>query len=138
MFALTRWDPFWTHRRLLAHPESAAPRTTYRFPVDVRETEHGYLLEASLPGATAEEVTVKVEDGVLSISRQTKDNEEKKDGRVLIRERRSGRSARALTLPEDVDVDKVDAHLENGVLTVNIPFAKERKSNAKEIPIKTD
>jgi HSP20 family protein len=136
MFAITRWDPFWTHRHLMAHPESVTPRMTYRFPLDVRETEHGYLVEASLPGATAEEVTVKVEDGVLSIRREIEDSKEEKGGRVLIRERRSGKFSRALTLPDGVDADKVEAHLENGVLTVNIPFAEDRKSS-KEIQIKT-
>jgi HSP20 family protein len=95
------------------------------------------VIEASLPGAKAEEVTVTVEDGVLSIRRETEESKEKKDGRVLIRERRSGKFARALVLPNGVDADKVEAHLEDGVLSVDVPFAEEHKSRTKQIPIKT-
>ncbi len=137
MLPLTRWDPFWTFHRHLAYPDSATPRATHRFPIDVRKTEQGYEIEASLPGATTEEVTVKVEEGVLTIRRETGKSDESKDGKVLIRERRKGASARSLTLPDDVDADKVEAHLENGVLTVTVPFAEERKPKVKDIPVKT-
>ena len=137
MLPLTRWDPFWNFHRHLVYPKSATPRVTYRFPIDVRETEHGYVIEASLPGAKAEEVDVKVEEGVLTIRRETEKTEESKDGKVLIRERRKGTFARALTLPEDVDADKVEARLVDGVLTVSVPFAEERKPKVKEIPVTT-
>ena len=137
MLALTRWDPFWNFHRHLAYPNSATPRATYRFPIDVRETEQGYVIEASLPGAKAEEVGVKVEEGALIIRRETEKSDESKDGTVLIRERHRGAFARALTLPDDVDADKVEAHLVDGVLTVSIPFVEERKPKVKEIPVKT-
>ncbi len=137
MLPLTRWDPFWNFRPHLAYPDTRTQRVALRFPIDVRETEEGYVIEASLPGAKAEEVKVKVEDGVLSIHREAGETEESESGRLLIRERRRGAWARRLTLPEDVDSDKVDAHLADGVLTVNIPFAKERKPKVKEIPVLT-
>jgi len=137
MLPLTRWDPFWNFHRYLAYTDSATPQAAYRFPIDVRETEAGYVIEASLPGAKAEEVDVKVEEGVLTIRRETEKSEESNDGKVLVRERRRGAFARTLTLPDDVDADKVEAHLENGVLTVSIPFAEERKPDVREIPVQT-
>jgi len=137
MFPTTRWDPFWNFRHLLAYTDSAAPRATYRFPIDVRETEEGYVIEASLPGAKAGEVDAKVEEGVLTIRREAGKGEEAEDGKVLVRERRRGAFARALTLPDGVDAEKVEARLEDGVLTVSIPFAEERKPNVTEIPIQT-
>ena len=137
MLRLTQWDPFWNFHRHLAYPDSATPRATHRFPIDVRKTEHGYEIEASLPGATTEEVTVKVEEGVLTIRRETEKSDESKDGKMLIRERHRGALARSLTLPDDVDADKVEARLENGVLTVTIPFAEERKPDVKEILVTT-
>ena len=137
MLALTRWDPFWNFRHLLAYTDSAAPRAACRFPIDVRETEEGYVIEASLPGAKADEVDVKVEEGVLTIRRETEKSEETRDGKVLVRERRRGAFARSLTLPDDVDAEKVEARLDSGVLTVSVPFAEKRKPKVRDVPVQT-
>jgi HSP20 family protein len=89
--------------------------------VDVRESEDELTLQAELPGLTAEDVSVGVENGVLSISGEKKQElEEGKDGSDYhLVERSYGRFERSFTLPRSVDAGKVKAEFANGVLTVN-------------------
>lgn len=90
-------------------------------PVDIVETEKGYELVADLPGLTAEDVDITVEDGVLSISGERKNEkvEERKGYRRI--ERTFGTFKRAFTLPKGVSADQVTAEVSNGQLKVLVP-----------------
>ncbi len=103
--------------------------------VDVKETEDAVLLSTELPGLTSKDVKVTVEDGVLSISGEKKQevNEGGENGDHWFTERRYGSFERSFTLPRGVNAAKVAAKFENGVLTVELPKAAEAK--AREIVI---
>lgn len=102
--------------------------------VDVRETPDAYILDMDLPGVSEKDVDINLKDRVLSISSKKEEKkEEKKDGEWLIRERRSSSFCRRFTLPQDIDVEKVDAEFANGVLTINIPRRPE--TQARQITI---
>jgi HSP20 family protein len=101
--------------------------------VDVRDAGEQVEIVAELPGFTPEQVEVTVRDGVLSIeASRGEDTNEDKDGYVW-RERRSSRLSRRLRLPQGVGAEDVSATLENGLLTVSVP--KAREAAAVRVPV---
>ncbi len=105
--------------------------------VDVRETQDELTLHAELPGIAAEDVNVNVENGVLSISGEKKqETEEGKEGSDYhLVERRYGRFERSFSLPRSIDAGKVKAEFANGVLTVTLPKAETAKPRRIEVQI---
>ena len=103
--------------------------------VDVREEEERYLLEAELPGFSENEVDVKVEDNLLTISsRKEEEKNEEKSGTYLVRERRSSSFSRSFVLPRDVDSQKINGTFADGVLTLTLEKSPEAKP--REIKIR--
>jgi HSP20 family protein len=102
-------------------------------PVDVHETEHGYVVEASLPGWKPEDVNLTFQDGTLTISGQYDEQPEPQgqNGQGAknwhLRERRFASFSRSFTFPSAVDADKAEAKYENGVLTLTLPKAESAK-----------
>jgi HSP20 family protein len=89
--------------------------------VDIEETRDGYLLTADLPGLKSDDVSITVENGVLTVAGERKAAyEETKDGYRRI-ERSYGKFRRTFTLPKGVDVNAVSAVTEHGQLKVRIP-----------------
>lgn len=102
--------------------------------VDVRETNDALLIEAELPGLTPDDVDVRVENGVLTISgEKRREVEKEKDDSYRLVERCYGRFERSFTLPRGVDAEKVSAEFSNGVLTVSLPKAETAKPRKIEI-----
>ena len=96
-------------------------------PVDVYETDEHLVFEASMPGLKPEHVDVSITDHVLTIKGGTTAEEEERKPHYHRQERRYGAFRRAFTLPEDVDADKAEALVEDGVLTLTIPKAEAAK-----------
>jgi HSP20 family protein len=98
-------------------------------PVDVRETGDVIEVEVELPGLGSDDVDVRVENGVLTISGEKKSEvEEGKEGSSYhLIERRYGRFERSFTLPRTVDAEKVEASFSNGVLSIRLPKAETAK-----------
>lgn len=89
--------------------------------VDIKETKEGYELLADLPGLTAADVDITVENGVLTMSGEKKsETVDEKSGYRRV-ERSHGSFRRAFTLPKGVDAENIAAHVENGQLTVRVP-----------------
>ncbi|HEX2915924.1 MAG TPA: Hsp20/alpha crystallin family protein [Chloroflexia bacterium] len=90
--------------------------------LDVRETDQGYELEASMPGVRPEDLDITVDRDTVTLRGQSQSNEERKEGKNYIyRERRSGSFFRTIRLPEPIDADHVEANLDHGVLRVTLP-----------------
>ena len=106
--------------------------------VDVAEGKDGLELSAELPGIDPKDVSVEIEDGVLTLraERRTERKEEDKDKRWHLVERQSGTYLRRFALPFDADPAKVEARFDKGVLHVAIPRPAEPKPAAKRIEIK--
>jgi HSP20 family protein len=95
--------------------------------MDLVETESHYVLRADLPGLGEEDVSIELEDTVLTVSGERKsEHEEKKEGFHRV-ERSFGTFRRSLTLPDGVDADAIAATFDKGVLEVRIPKPEERK-----------
>ena len=102
-------------------------------PMDVVETEDHLVLRADLPGLSKEDVNIEVKDGALTVSGERKaEHEERTDGFYRV-ERAFGSFARSLSLPDNVDADRISADFNNGVLEVRIPKPEERKPHRVEI-----
>jgi HSP20 family protein len=103
--------------------------------MDVEETENEYRIKADLPEVKKNDVKINLEDGVLTIEgerRQEKEDKNKKFHRV---ERSYGKFVRRLTVPSDVAQDRISAAFADGVLTVDLPKAPSAKPKNIEVKI---
>lgn len=103
--------------------------------LDVRETDEALIVEAELPGLKPNEFEVKVEEGVLSIKAERKQEKDEKTKNYHRIERQYGRMERKLAIPANVEADKADATYKDGVLTVTLP--KKPGAKSKTVVIKS-
>jgi HSP20 family protein len=95
--------------------------------MDLAETEDAFVLRADLPGVSQEDVSIELEDTVLTVSGERKsDHENKGEGYYRV-ERAFGAFSRSLTLPKGVDAEAIAAQFTDGVLEVRIPKPEQRK-----------
>lgn len=102
--------------------------------VDISETEAEYAIKAELPDVKKDDVKVTVEDGVLSIQGERKQEKEEKGKKYHRIERSYGRFVRSFTLPDTVDESKVRADYADGLLSLHLP--KSEKAKPKQIDVK--
>ena len=128
---LTDWfqeDPWQVFDRWRQQEMPTAPS------IDVRETDDAYVVKAEMPGVKPDEAEVTLDGRTLVIrGRYGEEREDEQEGRWIVRERRSGTYARAITLPSGVDPEKIKASFENGELMLTVPKAQENR--ARRIPI---
>lgn len=104
------------------------------FPlINLAENKDNYHVRAELPGVISDDLDVKVTENTLTISGMRKIESESEDARYHRREREAGRFSRAIAMPGNIESDRVEASLVNGVLTVIIP--KAAKSKPRQITI---
>lgn len=96
-------------------------------PVDVHDSGDAFVVTADLPGFELDDIEVELLDQTVSIEAEQTTETEAEDvtGHYIRQERRSESVSRTVELPEDVDVDAVEATFENGVLTVTLPKAAD-------------
>ncbi|WP_439155135.1 Hsp20/alpha crystallin family protein [Yoonia sp.] len=150
------WTPFWTLRNNIddlfddflqaggwspLRRSGAAP--AIRLPtavptLDVIDKENEVKLIADLPGMTEEEIDVQVTDSTLTISGEKKEEteEDDKDGKRYVSERRFGSFSRRIPLPDGIDQDQIAASFKNGVLTVHLPKLPEAQHPARKIKVR--
>jgi HSP20 family protein len=126
--------------RLFGETFGRLPRTTgqtaWAPAMDVTTEGGDIVIRAELPGVRREEVDVTLSRGVLTISGERREEEERKDAGYLVRERSYGSFRRAITLPEGVDESGVEASFKDGVLEVRVrggASAVEERSRKIEI-----
>lgn len=104
-------------------------------PMDLTETEGEFVLTADLPGLDESDVTIELQDGVLTISGERRaEHEERREG-VRRLERASGRFSRSLTLPDGVDAEAITASFDRGVLEVHVPKPEARRPQRVTIAV---
>jgi len=148
--AIVRWDPFreleeMSDRlnRMITRPGSAQSAgqakevmtvADWSPTVDISETEAEYAIKAELPEVKKEDVKVTVEDGVLTLQGERKQEKEENGKKYHRVERSYGRFVRSFTLPDSVDESKVKAEYADGVLHLHLP--KSEKAKPKQIDVK--
>lgn len=147
--AFVRWNPFQELEevsdclnRMFARP--AAPGTNgketmivedWTPSVDISETEGEYQIKAEIPDVKKEDVKVTLEDGVLTIQGQRKQEKEEKGTKYHRIERSYGSFARTFSLPDVIEVDKVKAEFKDGVLNLHLPKSEKAKPKAIEVKV---
>ena len=95
---------------------------------DVKETDNGYEVDIDLPGFKKDEIQMKLEDGMLTISAAKgldKDEKDKK-GKYVRRERYAGSLSRSFYVGDNVTVEDIHPKYENGILSFNVPKEQEK------------
>ncbi|KAD7480202.1 hypothetical protein E3N88_03338 [Mikania micrantha] len=137
-FSSEIWDPFQGFSSAISNLQESSSETAAiaNARIDWKETPEAHVFKADLPGLKKEEVKVEVEEGrVLQISgERSRENEEKNEKWHRV-ERSSGKFVRRFRLPENAKMEEVKAAMENGVLTVTVPKAEEKKPAVKSIDI---
>ncbi len=110
-------------------------RNAYQVPVNVKENESGYALEVIAPGVAKEDFKLQVNDKVLTISFEQKEAEQKEEGKWLRKEFKARSFKRTFTLGEQVDVDKIAASYDNGILHLTLPKKEAAIATNKVIDI---
>jgi HSP20 family protein len=145
---LTRWDPFHELEmmsdrlnRVFGRPQSRTDGGRELMTVsdwtptaDISETDREYLIKMELPEVRKEDVKVTVEDGVLTIQGERRQEREEKGKKFHRVERSYGVFMRSFRVPDHVDEVKVGAEFKDGMLILHLP--KTEKSKAKAIEVK--
>ena len=141
MATLTRWDPFGemmtlrssmdrlfddTFRSMGVREQNSGQRA-FSLALDVSEDENEYLVKASVPGIAQDDLEITLNDHLLTISGEFKEETEQEGVQYHLRERRYGKFSRSLTMPSELNEEGVKATFESGVLTVHLPKAEKAK-----------
>ena len=128
----SHWDPLWGIRALqremerMNWPWSAESRQVgggaYP-PVNVFESEKEILVQCEVAGVEPEDLDLTITGETLSIKGSKKAIADADGVKFIRRERGSGDFTRTIVLPDEVDADKIDANLADGVLTIRLPKA---------------
>ena len=107
---------------------------------DIKETEGGYELEMDLPGFTKDEIKVSLENGYMTISAAKgldKDEQDKKSGRYIRKERYAGSCERSFYVGEDITEEDIKGEFKHGILKLFVPKkeAQPKVENKKYVAI---
>lgn len=143
---IKRWRPYWAWRwrpfrgmsneemerffeesPVRWHPWAGHTRTAQEWSPRLDMFDHGdrVVVKAEMPGVDKDDIDISVVGDVLTIKGQQKAEEEIKDEDYYCRERYCGSFHRAIQLPADVDIEKIEASYENGVLEITLPKSPE-------------
>ncbi len=116
-------------------PEQTTDAPVFTPDVDIFENESGITLMADLPGVKSGNMSIDLNENVLTLSADVEplENDDEQD---LMVEYETGRYYRQFTIPETIDQDKIEANLKDGVLELILP--KAEKAKPKKIEIKTE
>src|SRR5215203_156211 len=104
-------------------------------PVNIRETEKEYLLDVVAPGLNKEDFRINLEQNLLTISVENKQETVNEGEKQLRREYQFQSFKRSFTLDEKINADEISAQYVNGVLTLNLPKKEDVKPATKQITI---
>lgn len=93
---------------------------------DIKETQDAYIVEAEMPGVKKENVELVCENGVLTITAKTNEENTQEKAGYIRRERVTGEMVRRFEIPE-IDEEKISAKMEDGVLSVTLPKSEAGK-----------
>ena len=127
---MNRWDPF-----LETGLQPWTSALTYMPAFELKETPTALVVKADMPGIQEKDIELNVAGNRLTISGKREEEKIQDDEICHLVERTYGSFNRTITLPEDVDANKIKAQLKEGVLTVTVP--KSPEIQPKKIEVKT-
>lgn len=145
--SLVRWAPFGDVDRLFNPLMPSAFENWQRFGLgngkkldwapsaDISETEKEYVIRAELPAVKKEDVHVTLDDGMITIKGERKQQKEDKSEKFHRTESFYGSFERRFSLPENVNSEMVHCESKDGILTIHIPKTETEKHKPKEIAV---
>ncbi|MDY6789171.1 MAG: Hsp20/alpha crystallin family protein [Candidatus Nanohaloarchaea archaeon] len=109
---------------------------TSRLPIDMKETEDNVIVTADIPGVEKENIKVRVRDGNLNVSAESRQEKREQGDNYIRKERSSISYSRRIPLPSYVDEESAEASYENGVLKIELNKKKEKKKKGKKVEVK--
>ena len=113
-------------RRVASQPQTRA------LGVNVREEDEAYILYALVPGLKAEDLNIQVLENIISIEGEYKAEE---DNSFLVNELPRGAFRRSLRLPSEIDSEKVEARIADGILTLTLPKAESARPKKIQVTV---
>lgn len=146
---LIKWDPFKeleeVSTRLNRFFEKAPARSELSTEmvsmadwvpsVDISETDSAYMVKGEIPGVKKEDVRVTVQNGMLTIQGERKQEKEEKGKRWHRVECSYGSFVRSFRVPDDADESKIKADFKDGLINVTIPKSEKAKTKAINVPV---
>ena len=146
---LVKWDPFVEledvskhlnriFNKFPAHTESSREllaMADWAPNVDITETDTAYLIKGEIPGVNKEDVKVNIEEGMLIMSGERKQEKEEKGKKFHRIERSYGSFMRSFRLPDNVDESAVKAEFKDGMLNVTLPKSAQTKAKAVNVSV---
>jgi len=134
-----RFDPFREMRRMMEQIEREllpfeGDVEVSPLALDISSDDKNLIVRTAVPGIKEEDINISVHDGVLTVSAESHFERDEQKENWHRRELRYGKFSRAVRLPEDVDFEKAEAELENGMLTIKLP--KSEPTPVQKIAVK--
>ena len=113
--------------RLFERPYTRTNSNNWNIVLDVAETEDNYVVKATIPGINVDDMEITLEDDVLMLKGEIKQDEAIEEAKYHLRERRYGSFSRSIRFPMSVNGDAIEATYTNGILSLNVPKAEAVK-----------
>ncbi len=147
--SLVKWDPFveleevskQLNRIFGKSPARTEPErellamADWAPDVDITETDTAYLIKGEIPGVNKEDVKVNIENGMLTMSGERKQEKEEKGKKFHRIERSYGSFMRSFRLPDNIDESAVKAEFKDGMLNVTLPKSAQAKPKSTNITV---
>lgn len=148
--SVTKWNPFGeledvadrysrlfgTHLPMRERLELLGKDIEWKPAADIVERDDEYLIKAELPGVDRDDIDIHLENDVLTITGERKDEETKETDKTHRVERFYGRFSRSFRVPDDVDASGIKAESSDGVLKLHLPKTETKKAEAVKIAIR--
>lgn len=103
---------------------------------NIQELEDKYLLELTLAGFNKEDIKIDINDDVLSISADIKEEKEEKEETYCMRQFKKSSFKKSYQIPKDADMNKIEAEFKDGILKLDIKKFEEKVKKPKSVIIK--
>jgi HSP20 family protein len=144
--SLVKWDPWREMESLFdrytramgwprGHTHELVAGGDWSPRVDITETDSSYEIVAEIPGVRKKDVKVTVDNGVLTVSGERKQEKEEKDKKLHRVERYYGSFCRSFALPDNVNSSNVKATFDGGVLNLTLPKTEQSQPKAIEVKV---
>jgi len=124
------FDSFWNFNDSLSYSEKSLPQ------FDISQNTASYFISADLPGMNKKDINISLADDMITLSGERKLNKNHDDEFLRYNNIRYGSFEKSFCIPDDANIDTIEAKMNNGVLTLEIKKAKKISSNIKKISIK--
>ncbi|MDP3266769.1 MAG: Hsp20/alpha crystallin family protein [Sulfuricurvum sp.] len=140
---LTRFDPFKEFRSLEERMNEAFSSdlskdvlSNFTPTVNTREGEFAFHIDVDLPGVKKEDISVKIDNNVLTLKGERKSKKEDKKENYYKVESSFGSFTRSFTLPNNIDAENIHAESKEGVLEITLPKKEVKNEKSKQIKVK--